>query len=205
MAGTVPVIGDALLRFLRGGDEVTGATLSRFYSLHVAVLPAVTTLLLVVHLLLIQRQGMSVPLSVERGLRPGENVPQIPFFPHYVLRDVMAWFIALAGLSALAAFYPWELGVKADAFAPVPPGIRPEWYFMAMFQTLRVLPTRILGLEGEIVGVLLVGVVAMLLLVVPFVDTAASRGHPSRVFTAAAWIGLAWFVSMTVAGYISSR
>ena len=55
------------MRLLRGGDDVTGATLSRFYGLHVAILPAITTVLVTVHLLLVQRQGMSVPLSVERA------------------------------------------------------------------------------------------------------------------------------------------
>jgi len=66
IAGTVPFVGRFLLRLLRGGDEVTGATLSRFYGLHVAVLPAITTALVALHLLLVQRQGMSVPIDVEQ-------------------------------------------------------------------------------------------------------------------------------------------
>src|SRR6476661_9018484 len=69
IAGAVPIVGKFMLRLLRGGDDVTGATLSRFYGLHVAVLPAVTTALVALHLLFVQRQGMSVPLSVERELK----------------------------------------------------------------------------------------------------------------------------------------
>src|SRR6476620_7707642 len=61
IAGAVPVIGPFLLRLLRGGDDVTGATLSRFYGLHVAILPAITTALVAGHLLLVHRQVMSVP------------------------------------------------------------------------------------------------------------------------------------------------
>ena len=110
IAGAVPLIGPFTLRLLRGGDDVTGATLSRFYGLHVAILPAITTALVAAHLLLVQRQGMSVPLSVERQLKPGERLPQMPFFPNYILRDVLAWYVVLAVLAALAAFYPWELG-----------------------------------------------------------------------------------------------
>src|SRR5205823_313174 len=49
IAGAVPIVGHFTLRLLRGGDDVTGATLSRFYGLHVAVLPAVTTLLVALH------------------------------------------------------------------------------------------------------------------------------------------------------------
>src|SRR5947207_1292919 len=73
IAGAVPVIGHFLLRLLRGGDDVTGATLSRFYGLHVAVLPALATALVAVHLLFVQRQGMSVPIGIEKALRPGEK------------------------------------------------------------------------------------------------------------------------------------
>ena len=51
--------------FLRGGEEVTGATLTRFFGFHVAVLPGITTLLILVHLALVQRLGMSVPPKVE--------------------------------------------------------------------------------------------------------------------------------------------
>ncbi|MBI2494690.1 MAG: cytochrome b N-terminal domain-containing protein, partial [Candidatus Rokubacteria bacterium] len=65
ITGVVPVVGPFLGRVLRGGDEVTGATLTRFYGIHVAVLPAITTLLLGLHLFLVQRHGMSVPPSVE--------------------------------------------------------------------------------------------------------------------------------------------
>jgi cytochrome b6 len=144
IAGAVPVIGAPLMRFLRGGDDVTGATLSRFYALHVAILPAMTTMLLGLHLLFVQRQGMSVPIKVARRVKQGERIRQMPFFPDYIMRDVLVWYIAVALLAALAAFYPWELGRKADAFAPVPPGIRPEWYFLAMFHTLKLLPAHIL-------------------------------------------------------------
>src|SRR5690242_15462983 len=79
IAGAVPLVGHFLLRLLRGGDDVTGATLSRFYGLHVAVLPAIATALVGLHLLFVQRQGMSVPLSVERRMREGETVPQMRF------------------------------------------------------------------------------------------------------------------------------
>jgi len=74
--------------------------------------------------------------------------------PHFLLRDLIGWLSALAVLAVLAAFFPAELGQKADPFAPAPAGIKPEWYFMFMFQTLKYLPSHILGLEGDIVGIL---------------------------------------------------
>jgi cytochrome b6 len=201
IAGAVPLIGHFTMRLLRGGDDVTGATLSRFYGLHVAVLPAISTALVALHLLFVQRQGMSVPPSIERRLQPGERLPQMPFFPNYIVRDVLAWYVVIAVLAALAAFYPWELGTKADPFAVVPPGIRPEWYFLAMFHTLKLLPSHILGFEGERVGVVAFGIAALLLVLVPFLDRRASRGEPSRVFTALGVVGLVYLVSFTIIGH----
>src|SRR3954471_10668622 len=92
IAGAVPLIGPFTLRVLRGGDDVTGATLSRFYGLHVAILPAMTTALVAAHLLLVQRQGMSVPISIEKREKAGLKLPQMKFFPNYILRDVLAWY-----------------------------------------------------------------------------------------------------------------
>ena len=203
MAGAVPLVGQGLMRFLRGGDDVTGATLSRFYGLHVAILPALTTLLIAIHLLFVQRQGMSMPLKVERRAKAGERIPEMPFFPNYLMRDVLAWYVAIALLAALAAFYPWELGQKADAFAPVPAGIRPEWYFLAMFHTLKILPSHIFGIEGEQLGVVAAGIAAAFLVFIPFLDRRASRGEPSPLFTLVALFGLAYLAVFTVVGHFA--
>jgi quinol-cytochrome oxidoreductase complex cytochrome b subunit len=127
MAASVPLIGPPMARFLRGGDEVGGATLTRFFGFHVAVLPGITTLLLLVHLALVQKHGMSSPPSIDRS----KPIRQMPFFPNFFLRELMAWYAALGVLGALAAIFPWELGEKADPFASAPAGIRPEWYFLA--------------------------------------------------------------------------
>jgi cytochrome b6 len=201
ITGAVPLVGAFLLRLLRGGSEVTGATLTRFYGIHVAILPAVTMLLLGLHLFLVQRHGMSVPPSVERAGKPARAMP---FLPNFLLRDLVGWLSVLAILAALAAFYPAELGKKADPFASAPAGIKPEWYFMFMFQTLKYLPATIAGIEGEIVGVLGFGVGGLLLLLVPFLDRRAARGERARLFT---WIGLAilaYMVVLTYLGYTAS-
>jgi quinol-cytochrome oxidoreductase complex cytochrome b subunit len=204
IAGSVPLAGSFLLRVLRGGDDVTGATLSRFYGLHVAILPALTTALVALHLLFVQRQGMSIPLGIERHLKPGEHPRQMPFFPNYVLRDVLAWYVALAILAALAAFYPWELGKKADAFAAVPAHIRPEWYFLAMFHTLKLIPSHVFGIEGERLGVIGFGLAAALIVFVPFLDRRASRGERSPLFTAIAVAALVYLVVFSIWGYYAS-
>ena len=204
IAGAVPLVGDFLLRFLRGGDDVTGATLTRFYGIHVAVLPAIMTVILGLHLLFIQRQGMSLPPRIEQRVKAGEQIGQIPFVPHYVLHDLMWWYVALAVLAALALFLPWELGKKADAFAPVPPGIRPEWYFLAMFQVLKLLPAHILGLEGEMLGVVGFGLAAAVLLFLPVLDRGAGEGRSSKLVTVVGVAALTYLVVFTIYGYLAT-
>jgi quinol-cytochrome oxidoreductase complex cytochrome b subunit len=201
IAGAVPLIGGWLLRFLRGGERVTGGTLSRFYGWHVAILPALTVLLLGVHLLLVQLHGMSVPPAVEREGRQGRPMR---FFPHFALRELFGWTLALGVLAALAALFPWELGEKADPFAPAFQNIRPEWYFMFMFQTLKLVPGgEILGLEYEAIPILLFGAAGVLLLLVPFLDRGVVRTGRSPLFTAAGAAALVYIVGFTAWGYRS--
>lgn len=196
MTGVVPVIGSFLLKVSRGGEEVTGATLTRFYGIHVAVLPLLTTLLLGLHLFLVQKHGMSLPPSIERESNPKRVMP---FLPNFLLRDVVGWLSALAILAALAAYFPAELGEKADPFAPAPVGIKPEWYFMFMFKTLKYLPSHILGIEGEVVGIVGFGLGGLFLLLVPFLDRRTARGEQNRLFT---WIGIVTIVYMIVFTYL---
>ena len=199
VAGSVPFIGHWMLRFLRGGDYVTGGTLSRFYGWHVAILPALTTIFLTVHLFLVQKQGMSVPPSVERkkGLRLA-----MPFFPNFMLRDLVGWLVALACLAGLASLFPWELGEKADPFAPAFANIKPEWCFMFMFQTLKIVPGgEILGIETESWVVLAFGVAGVILLLVPFLDPARRPQEDSWIRHAIGWLAFAYILVMTAWGY----
>ena len=199
MAGKVPVVGRFLLEFLRGGEDVTGATLTRFFGFHVAVLPMMATALMLFHLLAIQRQGMSVPLSQKEANASNAGMP---FFPNYFLRELMGWAIALAILAALASLFPWELGEEADAFAPAPAGIKPEWYFVFMFQTLKLLPATVAGVEGELVGLLVFGLAGLAWFFVPVLDKRSSREEPSRWLTLMGVAALLFIAIMTLLGYV---
>jgi len=201
IAGSVPIVGDWLLRFLRGGERVTGGTLSRFYGWHVAILPAVTTALLGLHLLLVQVKGMSVPPSVERA---SSQNPPMRFVPHFLLRDLFGWTLALGLLAALAALFPWELGEKADPFAPAYADIRPEWYFVFMFETLKLVPGgHLLGVEYEAIPILLFGLLGLVMVLVPILDKGVSERGASPTFTAIGVVGLVYVVGFTAWGYRS--
>ena len=199
--GVVPIVGEGLLRIARGGDDVSGATLTRFYAFHVAVLPMFIVAFLAVHVFLVQKLGMSTPPSIEQTRATKRP---LPFMPNFLLRDLVGWLGALAIIAALAAYFPAELGLKADPFAPAPAGIKPEWYFMFMFQTLKYLPSHILGIEGEIIGVMGFGVAALVLVFVPFIDRRRDGVETHRIF---GWLNYVWFAAiafiliMTYLGY----
>jgi cytochrome b6 len=182
----VPVVGGWLLQVLRGGGDVTIHTLYRFFALHVVVLPLLIVGIVSFHLVLIQRQGMAKPVAHEptrRGLR---------FFPDFMLRDVLLWLVCLIVLASLAVFVPyglgipgfeWELGKKANALAPAYPGIKPEWYFLWIYQLLKEFPAHLFGLEGPEAAVGLVSVLMGLWAAMPWLDRKAQREERSPAFT----------------------
>lgn len=199
LASEIPLMGEFLLRLIRGGDEVSGATVTRFYGFHVGVLPLLFTILLVIHLAMVQFQGMSVP--PEQETIPTEERKTMPFFPNFVLRDVLIWLIVLNIIALLAVFFPWELGSKADPLAPAPEGIRPEWYFLFMFQTFKIFPAYVLFMKGELVAILLLMIGGLVWFFAPFLDRKANRGQRSKFWT---WLGIltiAYMVVMTAWGY----
>jgi cytochrome b6 len=193
MVAAVPFAGTFLLRLLRGGDEVTGATLSRFFGLHVAILPGIFTIFLLAHLAFIQRQGIHEP-KLDTARQP------MQFFPDFFLRELLLWLIFINILATLAVLIPSHLGVKADLLAPAPAGIKPEWYFLFMFETLKLIPATVGPFEGEVIGILGFGLLGVLWAFVPFL----SRGEgPSRGARIAGVVLLLYATAMTVRGMLT--
>jgi len=150
IAGSVPVVGEWTLRFLRAEITSAAATLSRFYGWHVAILPAVAAVLLAFHLVQVQVQGMSVP----RASRPGAACASSPT-SCCATSSAGSWRWASSRRSR-----PLPLGARreGDPFAPAYADIRPEWYFVFMFQTLKLVPGgAILGVEYEALAILAFG------------------------------------------------
>ncbi len=203
VAGQVPVVGHAMMVILRGGEDVSDATLTRFFALHVAVLPALAIGMVMLHLLLVQKFGTSVPESVENEWQQKpERRREMKFFPNFFLRELIGWYIALGFLIALAAFFPWELGTKADPFSPAPPGIKPEWYFLAQFQTLKLIPAKVFHIDGEVLGILGFGLGGALWLGLPFIEAALGARGARYVRVGAVFV-LTYLAGMSVVGYMA--
>ena len=202
IAENVPVIGKYLLLMARGGENVTGDTLARFYALHVVILPLTALALVGVHLYLVQKHEISVPQDMIKKYGSAKKAPSMPFVPHFLLRDMVGWYLALGILAALAALSPTDLGQKADPFGSAPPNIKPEWYFLFMFQALKDLPAYLPSenhkwIEGETLGILFFGFVGLIVAMVPFLDRGAATGRPRRVlnFFAAVWVAFIIFMT----------
>ena len=106
----------------------------------------------------------------------------IPFFPNHLLKEVIAAFLLVALLISLAVFFPAPLELKADPF-DTPDHIKPEWYFMGMYQMLKVIPNELLGIFSNS---LFVG----LLFLIPFLDRNPERKLAKRRFSLAVFFSL---------------
>ena len=197
IAGTLPLIGKSIKTFILGGTEVSGATISRFFWLHIGVLPLLTVIILGIHVLLVQILGMSKPIGI-----PENKVKEVPFFPNFILKDSLGWMIILALIGVLCVFFPWEIGQKADSFAATPIGIKPEWYFCFMFSTLKIIPAHIFSIEGEMIALFGFMIGGLLWMLVPFLDRNAAKERRSPIFSFMGWIVFLYIVVMTAVTYL---
>jgi ubiquinol-cytochrome c reductase cytochrome b subunit len=168
MVGTIPLIGDFLVRVLRGGQTLGALTLSRFFAVHVLFLPALLLFGVQLHLFILRRVGPAGPWSEERANRGSET-----FHPRQVYMDAVVMLIVFFVVSTLALTVTFPLADKANpsdtTFAPVP-----EWYFLFYYQLLKYVH----GPLEPFATWILPGMVVLVLLFWPFIDRNPSR-HPT--------------------------
>jgi cytochrome b6 len=196
-AGNLPLFGGFIKAFLRGGIDVTGETLTRFYAFHVSVLPILTLAIVGFHLLLVQHHGMSVPIS-----QMGKS-KEVPFFPNILYKDLTIWLVVLGVVVTLATLLPPDIAKKADPLAPPPEGVKPEWYFLFLFQTLKLFPGKLGGMNGETIAIVLISLAVLFFFLLPFFDRQSGRGIKSPLFTAIGIAYLLYFIVMTIVGYLT--
>lgn len=193
-ANKVPFIGPWLQYFLRGGDAVTGETLSRFFVVHVIILPWLLTGLIAVHLFLMRLHNISTLEAVGEE-KPSKPEHGIPFFPVHVAKEGCISILLLAFLVTLAVVWPWEIGEPANPLL-TPAHIKPEWYFLPSYQLLKYFE----GTYGALLGIIACSVPFALLCVWPFLDRGKER-HP-RKRPIAVTFGLIGLVAALFLGYL---
>ncbi len=164
IAGATPVIGHYLLLFMRGGEDVTQSTLTRFFVLHVAILPAALIVAVAVHILFIRFHGIHYEQEDANAKKDGKGF--YPFFPEHVLNEIGIFMTLILSFAMFSYFFPPHLG---ETFNPnvTPEHIKPEWYFYGVFRYLKLVSYQI-----GILGNLFIG---LCLFFWPFIDQAIEK------------------------------
>lgn len=197
IASSAPGLGEAVHALLTGGyGDIGATTLSRFYVLHIAVLPLMVLGLIGIHLGILQRTGSAGPIS------PGAAAtPTRPFFPGQAAKDVLVAALGALALGVVAAV------VQARETGPADPAAgsfvpRPEWYFLSHYVILKILPGRWL-----IVGTfILPNIVLGGLMLLPLIDRKPHRAWRDRKLAVAAGaLFVVGIVGLTAVGVIEAR
>jgi ubiquinol-cytochrome c reductase cytochrome b subunit len=169
MVGTVPLVGDFLVRVMRGGETLGALTLSRFFAVHVLFLPAIIVLGIALHLFILRRVGPAGPWDERKATAVRE-----PFYPRQVYMDAVVMLGVFLILVLLARFVPFPLADKANpadtSFVPVP-----EWYFLFYYELLKYIH----GPLEPIATWVLPAIVILVMLCWPFLDWQKSVRAPA--------------------------
>lgn len=183
----LPLIGRYVTEFFRGGATVGPQTLPRFFGFHVSMIPIVVGLGLALHFFFVGRHGMRRPLGPQKR--------RVPLYPDFILRQGLVCVWVLAILITGAILSPAELRPEGDLMAPAPEGIKPEWYFLAAFEVIRLggdltflTP---LGITAELLSLILLGAVLAVFVFMPLLD----RKGAGRIWK--------WIVKLTTLAFVA--
>lgn len=208
--GMIPLIGDFLVEFIRGGELLGPMTLKRFFAIHVALTPLLIAVFLAVHLFLLERIGISTPpFRLENTgnrwegdrFRHEDHTGGIPFFPKYLLQDLTSICIYLAVFFTVVFFFPY-IFFPGDALIPANPyltpiRIKPEWYFLANYQILKFFP-------NEFLGIMVQAAAWAFLAAFPLLDRGKEK-HPLKrpIFLSCVVGGILLYIALMVWGHYS--
>lgn len=167
IAGEIPIVGHLQQRVMLGGSEITSLTLSRFFMVHVFLLPLGLALLVLLHLYLFRKARPAGPYHT----RDDSKVET--FYPKQLLFDVVAVLVVFIVLFALARLRPAQLGPEADPTSDYL--ARPAWYFLPLFELLKYFPGKLSLIPTVVLPALIFG----LIFILPFIDRSEQR-HPAK-------------------------
>jgi len=202
--GAIPVIGDDLTLWIRGDYVISGATLNRFFALHVIALPLVLVVLVFLHLIALHEVGSNNPDGVEIKKNKDENgwpIDGIPFHPYYTVKDIMGVAGFLIVFCYVLFFMPEGGGYflekpnfEAANQMKTPEHIAPVWYFTPFYAILRAIPDKLVGVIG-------MGLSIAVLFLLPWLDRCKVKSIRYRSMIHK--INIAQFtVSFIILGYL---
>ena len=178
--GAIPVIGDDLMVWIQGDYLISGATLNRFFALHVIALPLVLVGLVVLHILALHEVGSNNPDGIDiKKNKDANGIPLdgIPFHPYYTVHDLLGIVVFLFIFCFVIFFMP-EMGGYFLEHAnfeeannlKTPAHIAPVWYFTPFYSMLRAVTYPFLGFDAKMWGMIVMGLAIAILFVVPWLD-----------------------------------
>ena len=205
--GAVPVVGDAIVEYIRGDYSISDITLNRFFALHVIVLPLSLIGLVFVHIVALHEVGSSNPDGIEIKKKKGpDGIPLdgIAFHPYHTSKDLVAIVLFLMVFSAVIFFAPAMGGyfLEHANFEPAnllatPEHIAPVWYFTPFYAILRAVPDKLWG-------AILMGGAVMLPLFLPWLDRSRVNSIRYRGWMYKTALGL-FAVSFVILGWLGTQ
>ncbi len=180
LAGAIPYIGEDLMVWVQGDFLISGATLNRFFALHVVALPLVLVFLVFLHLVALHEVGSNNPDGIEiKENKDERGIPRdgIAFHPYYTVHDLVAIVVFLFVFCFVLFFMP-EMGgyfleyanfTEADNLK-TPEHIAPVWYFTPFYSMLRAVTYPLFGLDAKFWGLVTMAAAIAILFVLPWLD-----------------------------------
>lgn len=186
LAGAIPVIGDDLLVWVRGDYLISGATLNRFFALHVVALPIVLIALVVLHLLALHEVGSNNPdgIDIKKNKGPdGIPLDGVPFHPYYTMYHDLSGVVLFLFVFCAIVFFAPEMGgyfLEVSNFQEAnslktPEHVPPVWYFTPFYSMLRAVTYPLFGIDGKFWGMLVMFGAIAILFVLPWLDKSPVR------------------------------
>jgi ubiquinol-cytochrome c reductase cytochrome b subunit len=177
--GALPLVGESIQVWIRGGGAIDQPTLNRFFSLHY-LLPFVIAGVVVLHVWALHESGQNNPTGAEVK----SKADTLPFTPFATMKDLFATSLFLILFAVFVFFMPDALG-HADNYIPAnplqtPPEIVPEWYLLPFYAVLRAFDFNIGPIDSKVAGVLAMFASIGVLFVLPWLDTSRVRSMRYR-------------------------
>ncbi|MDH5433149.1 MAG: cytochrome bc complex cytochrome b subunit [Gammaproteobacteria bacterium] len=203
----VPGYGEQIVEWIRGDYNISGATLTRFFALHVVALPMALLLMVFLHIVALHKVGSNNPDGIDIKKHKDENgipLDGIPFHPYYTVKDIVGVAGFLFIFCAIIFFAP-EMGgyfLEPPNFTPAdslktPAHIAPVWYFTPFYSVLRAVPDQALG-------VLAMGASLVVLFFLPWLDRCQVISMRYRHWSHKLWLGL-FVIAFFVLGYLGMK
>jgi len=206
LVGAVPVVGDALVTWVRGDFLISGATLNRFFAIHVAVIPLILCALVFIHLVALHHVGSNNPDGVDiKKVKDANGKPLdgIPFHPYYTVHDLVGIVVFMIVFATVIFFFPDGGGyfIERPNYEPAnplktPAHIAPVWYYTPFYAILRAVPSK-LG------GVIAMGAAIAILFVLPWLDRSPVKSMRYKGWMSKTWLGL-FVISFVGLGYLGA-